>query len=200
MLARLHALFLHRFSPRYNRLAGERKRALFAGLRGPVLEIAAGAGANFEFLPHGIEWTGADPNPHGARYCLPAAEHRGIPAQWATSTAERLPFPNQSFAHVISTLALCSVNDPAAALAEVRRVLRPGGSLVFLEHVAAAPQTPTLRRQRLLRPAFRCCFHCNPVLDTAALLTGAGFASLELERFRLPIPIVGPHIAGRAIR
>lgn len=200
MTGRLHALFLHRFSPRYNRLAGERKRALFASLSGPVLEIAAGSGANFDYLPAAIEWTGADPNPHGAAYCLRAARRHHIPAHWTTAPAENLPFQDESFAHVIATLALCSVHQPAAALAEIHRVLAPGGSFVFLEHVAAPEGSPTLRRQRLLRPIFRCCFHCNPLLDTAALIASAGFASLELDRFRLPIPIVGPHIAGRAIR
>ena len=200
MLARLHALFLHKVSPRYNRLAAARKLRLFAGLSGPVLEVAAGSGANFDYFPPSIEWTGADPNPFGARYCLPAAEARHIPARWTTAPAERLPFPDHAFPTVIATLALCSIHDPAAALAEIRRVLQPGGTYLFLEHVAAPPDTPTRRRQRLPHPLFRCCFHCNPTLDTAALLRQAGFASLELEHFHLPIPIVGPHIAGRAVR
>lgn len=200
MAARLHAFFLHYFSPRYNRLAGGRKRALFAPLSGRVLEVAAGAGANFQYLPPGIQWTGADPNPHGAAYCLRAAARRGIPAEWRTAAAERLPFPDQSFQHVVATLALCSVDDPAAALAEIRRVLVPGGSYLFLEHAIAPPGSATRRRQRLLRPLFRCCFHCNPLLDTGALLARAGFSSLDFEEFRLPIPIVGPHIAGRALR
>jgi ubiquinone/menaquinone biosynthesis C-methylase UbiE len=197
---RLHALFLHRFSPRYNRLAADRKRLLFAHLSGRVLEIAAGSGANFDFLPPSIEWTGTDPNPHGARYCQQAARRHNIPAHWATAPAERLPFDDQSFAHVIATLALCSVSDPATALAEIHRVLVPGGGFLFLEHVAAPAGSPTLRRQRYLRPLFRCCFHCNPLLDTASLIAAAGFASVELDRFHLPIPIVGPHIAGRAVR
>lgn len=200
MLGRLHALFLHRFSPRYNRLAGERKQELFAPLAGPVLEIAAGAGANFAYLPPGIEWTGADPNPHGAHYCLPAARRHGIRARWATAPAERLPFADERFEHVIATLAFCSIPDPAAALREVRRVLKPGGSLIFLEHVAAHPGSATHRRQRLFRPLFRVCFHCNPLLDTGSLLAGAGFTTVEIERFQLPIPIVGPHISGRAVR
>lgn len=200
MAARLHAFFLHYFSPRYNRLAGSRKQALFAGLSGPVLEVAAGTGANFAYLPPAIQWTGADPNRHGEAYCRRAAARRGIPACWRTAPAERLPFPDASFQHVIATLALCSVDHPGDALAEIRRVLAPGGSYHFLEHVAAPPESPTLRRQRLLRPFFRCCFHCNPMLDTGALIARAGFASVEMERFQLPIPIVGPHIAGCARR
>jgi ubiquinone/menaquinone biosynthesis C-methylase UbiE len=200
MASRLHAYFLHHFSPRYNRLAGERKRALFAGLEGPVLEVAAGTGANFHYLPAGIAWTGTDPNPHGARYCLRAAQQRGIPARWETAPAEALPFPAASFRHVIATLAFCSVDDPAAALAEIRRVLEPGGSLHFLEHVAAEEGTKTRRRQRVARPLFRACLHCNPELETGALIGRSGFSRVEYESFRLPIPIVGPHIAGRAVR
>lgn len=200
MASRLHAFFLHYFSPRYNRLAGGRKRDLFAPLHGRVLEVAAGTGANFHYLPAEIEWTGTDPNPHGEAYCLRAAARRGIRAQWRTAHAERLPFPAGSFDHVVATLALCSIGDPAAALAEIRRVLAPGGAYLFLEHVAAPPGSATARRQRLLRPLFQCCFHCNPLLDTGALLARAGFAAADIEEFRLPIPIVGPHIAGRALR
>jgi ubiquinone/menaquinone biosynthesis C-methylase UbiE len=173
---------------------------LFAGLQGDVLEVAAGTGANFDYLPPAIQWTGVDPNPHGARYCLPAAQQRGIPAAWRTAAAERLPFADGAFAHVVATLALCSMPTPAAALAEIRRVLAPGGTFVFLEHVAAESDTPTRRRQRWARPVFRCCFDCDPLLDTASLLERAGFAAVEIERFRLPIPLVGPHIAGFAVR
>lgn len=195
---RLHAFFLNHFSPRYNRLAGGWKQELFAGLRGEVLEIGAGTGANFGYFPPAIRWTGCDPNPHGRGYALRHAARHGIPAGWATAPAESIPFPEARFDAVVCSLTLCSVGCAEKALAEVRRVLRPGAPFVFLEHVAAPEGSPLRRKQRLWRGAFRFCCGCTPDRDTARLLRGAGFARLDLRELSLPIPIVGPHIAGRA--
>jgi ubiquinone/menaquinone biosynthesis C-methylase UbiE len=196
----LHAFLLHHSSPRYNRLAGDVKRELFRPLAGNVLEIGAGAGANFEYFPPGIRWTGADPNRHGRRYALRQAERHGIEARWETVPAERLPFPDGSFDAVAATLTLCSVREPGAALAEIRRVLRPGAPFLFLEHVAAPKGSALRRRQQCLRPLFRFFCGCTPDRDTAALVHGAGFSSLTLRPVNLAIPIVSPHVAGKAIK
>ena len=176
------------------------KRDLFSRLRGEVLEIGAGSGANFEFLPRAIHWTGSDPNPHGQPYAFRNAAARGIAAEWRTSQAEELPFDDGSFDAVLCTLTLCSVREPHRAIAEVRRVLRPGAPFVFIEHVAAPAGSALLRRQRLWSPVFRCCFGCTPDRDTGALLRGVGFSSLEMAEVSLPVPVVAPHIAGIARR
>lgn len=196
----LQCLFLYLFSRKYTVLTGERKRHLFEGTQGNILEIGAGTGANFAYIPARVSWTGVDPNPQSLRYIREAAHRFGHAFEFRQASAESLPFPNASFDSVASTLTLCSVRDPARALDEIRRVLRPGGQLLFMEHVAAATGSRLLRRQRLLGPIFRCLAGCTPDRDTGSLLRAAGFSSLEMEEFTLSLPIVGPHICGRAVR
>ena len=196
----LQCLFLHFFSRRYAALTRQRKLHLFRAIHGNILEIGAGTGANFEFIPRGVHWTGVDPNSRGLRYIREAALRSGHDFEFRTGSAETLPFPDASFDSVACTLTLCSVKDPRVVLEEVRRVLRPGGQLLFMEHVAAAAGSLLLRRQRLLRPVFRCLAGCTPDRDTASLLGAARFSTLEIEEFEVPLPVVSPHICGRAVR
>jgi ubiquinone/menaquinone biosynthesis C-methylase UbiE len=147
-----------------------------------------------------VRWTGVDPNPRSLPYIREAARRSGHEFEFRQASAESLPFPDASFDSVASTLTLCSVRNPALALDEIRRVLRPGGQLLFLEHVAAAAGSRLRRRQRLLRPIFRCLVGCTPDRDTGSLLRAARFSTVEMEEFELSLPIVGPHICGRAVR
>ena len=200
VLNAVQCLFLSRFSRRYEALTRDRKLNLFRGIGGNLLEIGAGTGANFAFLPAGVHWTGIDPNPHSLRYVGVAARRFGREFDFRQGSAESLPFPDASFDSVASTLTLCSVRDPARTLEEIRRVLRPGGQLLLMEHVAAPPGSQLRRRQRVLGPAFRCLAGCTPDRETGALVKAARFSNVELEEFSLPLPIVGPHICGRALR
>jgi ubiquinone/menaquinone biosynthesis C-methylase UbiE len=200
MLDAFQCIFLSLLSRRYNALTGERKLNLFKGIRGNILEIGAGTGVNFAFIPAGVRWIGVDSNPHSLRYIREAAQRSGHEFDFHTGSAESLPFPDASFDSVASTLTLCSMQDPVLALDEIRRVLRPGGQFLFLEHVAAAAGSQLRRRQRLLRPVFRCLAGCTPDRDTGSLIRAARFSSVEMEQFVLPLPIVGPHICGRAVR
>ena len=200
MVYALQCAFLAYFSRKYTALAGERKRALFEGIRGNMLEIGAGTGVNFAYIPAGVRWVGVDPNPRSLDHIRAAARQSGHEIDFRLGSAESLPFPDASFDSVASTLALCSVRDPALALDEIRRVLRPGGQLLFMEHVAATAGSRLRRRQRLLSPLFRCLLGCTPDRDTGSLIKAARFANVDLEEFTLPLPIVGPHVFGRAVR
>lgn len=197
---RVHAFLLSRFAPRFNRMSAEVKARLLGQAEGDVLEIGAGTGANFSYFPPGIRWTGCDPNPAGRGYSERAAALAGIPASWHSAGAEQLPFDAGRFDAIVATLTLCSVQSPERALDEIHRVLRPGGVFLFLEHVAAEPSSPLLRRQKCWAPTFHFLAGCRPDQDTAALVARAGFSELQIERLTLPLPIVGPHIAGRAIK
>jgi SAM-dependent methyltransferase len=185
----------------YERLVAERKRALLAPLGGTVLEIGPGTGTNLAYFAPGIRWLGIEPNPYMERYLQREAERLGRAIEVRGGTAERLDLMDASVDAVVSTLVLCSVRDQARALAEVRRVLKPGGRFVFLEHVAA-PRGSWLRRaQRAVRPLWRLLGDgCFPDRETWQAIGRAGFAEVRLDRFQLPLPIMAPHIGGWAVR
>lgn len=197
----IYAALLERFDRRYAPLVAERKRRLLGELAGTVIEIGAGTGANLPFLNGGVRWLGVDPNPATHRYVERKARQLGLEARLVEGRAERLPFESASADAVVSTLVLCGVADQRAVLEEILRVLKPGGRFVFLEHVAAEPGTATRRRQRLVRPVWSLLADgCRPDRETWRAIESAGFSHLAYERFRLPLPIAGPHIAGVAIK
>ncbi len=170
------------FNERYNRLVGPRKRKLFGDLSGPVLEIGAGTGSNLKYLPKDAVWY-------------------GIEAEFSLGRAEDLPARDSSMDAVVATLVLCSVKDPRQALREILRVLKPGGRFVFIEHVAAAEGTSTRRRQNWISPMWRLLADgCHPNRETWRFIDQAGFAGVDYERFRVNLPVAGPHIAGLATK
>jgi ubiquinone/menaquinone biosynthesis C-methylase UbiE len=179
------------------------RRALLAGARGRVLEIGGGTGANLPFYPAGVEEVViTEPEEPMARRAERKLAEHSLPARIVHAPAEELPFEDGSFDFAVSTLVLCTVNDPARALSEIRRVLKPDGRLLFLEHVRS--RNPKLARwQDRLQPLqYRLghgC-HCNrPTLDS---ITRAGFSVDEVEhdRVKKAPPIVRPLIVGAAGR
>ena len=196
---RLQAWLLSGTNRRYEALVADEKRALLQPLDGTVLEIGPGGGNNLAFLRRGVHWIGVEPNPFFHDRLRARGERLDIDVDVRAATAEALPVADQSVDAVISSLVLCSVRDPAATLREVRRVLRPGGRFVFIEHVAAPHGSGLRVAQHALRPIWRALSDgCNPDRDTGGLIEAAGFADVELRRFTLPVPIMGPHIAGVA--
>lgn len=200
---RLFARWYDRLTVEHEACVRERKRRLFADLRGDVLEIGAGTGANVALLPPGVRWIAVEPNPYMRDELLAKAEQAGVPVELRAGHGEELPAADGSVDAVISTLVLCSVDDPARVLREVRRVLRPGGRFVFLEHVAAPTGTPLRLLQRLARPVWRFLADgCRPDRETERDLRAAGFRSVDLEAWRLPwrvsLGVVAPHVAGVA--
>ena len=195
--ARLFAWSLAHAGDADRRLYGDRKARLFEGVGGTVVEIGAGAGPNADHLAPGTRWLVAEPNVHFHAGLRRRAAARGLRLELLGGDAQALPLPDASADAVVSTLVLCSVADPAAALAEARRVLRPGGRLVFLEHVAGKGALGRWQR-RLRVPWGWLADGCDPHRDTAAAIQAAGFEHVEMERFRAPLGLVAPHIAGTA--
>jgi SAM-dependent methyltransferase len=179
---------------------GAHRRALLRQASGRVLEIGAGTGANLPHYPELPALTLAEPDGAMRRRLAPRAAAATFPVEVLDAPAERLPLADASVDTVVSTAVLCSVDDPARALAEARRVLRPGGRLLFLEHVRAEGRRARL--QDRLTPAWRRVnAGCHLNRDTVAAIRAAGFAVATLRRLDdVPAPpILRPLVAGVAV-
>ena len=205
--ARLFAWSLGHADHTQHRLYADRKRALFTQIEGRagsapvVVEIGAGTGLNAAFLPTGARWVVVEPNVHFHGRIREAAQAHGLTVDLRDGAAELLPVADGEADAVVSTLVLCSVADVSRSLAEARRVLRPGGRFVFVEHVAAPPGSLLRRVQRFVRqPWGWLADGCRPDQDTGRRLAEAGFADLQMDAFRVSGGVVAPHIAGVATR
>lgn len=202
---RLFASSLASSEVHQDRIYGTFKKPLFSDLSGQVLEIGAGAGSNLSFIPADVEWTGVEPNPFMHRYILQKAKQLGLTVSVRTENAEELSLPNGQFDFVISTLVLCSVKDPARALSEIRRVLKPGGRFLFIEHVIAPLETRLHTAQRVIRPVWKWIADgCIVDRDTSILIEQAGFSETRIESIMPRVPItafvIRPHIMGVAVK
>jgi SAM-dependent methyltransferase len=185
----------------FDRLLGPHKRRLLVDLPPTVVELGSGVGANLRYLAPGSTLVAVEPNPAMHRRLRRAARRRGVDLEVHAVPAERTELPDASADAVISSLVLCSVSDPEQVLAEVRRVLRPGGRFVFVEHVAAPDGTAVRRLQRWVRRPWAWCFEgCSCERDLAGALRSAGFESVDVHAYRLRSPFLpfNPQIAGVA--
>ena len=180
----------------------EMRKSLIAGASGDVLEIGGGTGANLGYYgTAGVKsLTVTEPEPPMLKRLERKAREQNSQATVLRAPAEDLPFEDASFDTVVSTLVLCGVDDQPRVVREFRRVLRPGGRLIFIEHVRS--DDPRLaKKQDRMNPVnrFMVCCDCNrPTLDT---IRSTGFEVTELEQTELPKapPFVRPLIIGTAI-
>lgn len=178
------------------------RRNLVDGLHGAVLDVGAGTGANFPFLAvrslaePSLAVYAADPDPHMLCRARRRADRLGLRVTFLEAPAEALPLADASMDAVLLTLVLCTAGAPEAALAEVRRVLRPGGSLRFLEHVRAEGAAGRWQ-QRLAAPWAAVAGGCRLDRCTGDTLARAGFASLDWKEVPAPFPVLRV-IAGSA--
>ncbi|MEZ4220093.1 MAG: class I SAM-dependent methyltransferase [Polyangiaceae bacterium] len=167
-----------------HRMLGPRKRALFADLPSRVLEIGPGLGANFRYYPAGTHVLALEPSPFMHEGLRRTADEFELELEILPSFAERLELPDESVDAVVGTLVLCSVRSPEQVMAQVLRVLTPGGRFYFLEHVAG--RAGTLRRgvQHALAPPWRVMFDgCEPNRDTRAVIEATGFSEVDVEDY-----------------
>jgi len=176
----------------------DRRRELLAGARGRTVELGAGTGLNFAHYPEAVdELILTEPFPPMAGRLR---ERTGDAATVIEAPADRLPIPDASVDTVVSTLVLCTVDDVPATLAEVARVLKPGGRLLFAEHVRS--EDPKLARwqDRLERPWKFVGHGCHPNRDTVAAISASPLEIEPVERGELPKapPIARPLVVGSA--
>jgi ubiquinone/menaquinone biosynthesis C-methylase UbiE len=178
----------------------EIRREALAGARGRTIDIGAGTGINLGLYPAEVgELVLAEPDPHMIKHLRAKAGGSGAAIVEAPATI--LPFEDDSFDTAVFTLVLCTVPDPAAALAEAARVLRPGGRLLFVEHVRSESQGLARWQDRLEGPwrflGDGC--HCNR--DTVANIEASPFEIEKVEKGELPKapPLVRPLVHGSAV-
>ena len=201
----------HVFAAMYDRMVGkieraglaEHRRALLAGASGDVLEIGGGTGANLEYYGDTVcSLTLVEPEKPMLKRLERHVEQRAPKAKVLRAPAEDLPFNDASFDVVVSTLVFCTVDDVPRALRELRRVLRPRGKLLFIEHVRSDDEKLARTQDRMLPINVRIGHGCHPNRRTLDSIRDAGFeiASLERDTLKHTPKFIRPLIVGVATR
>jgi len=173
-----------------SRMLPLRRRAL-AGVSGTVVELGFGSGANLEAYPPAVERVLAiEPSDVGTAMAAKRMAASPIPVERVGLDGERLPLDDASVDSVVSTWTLCTIPDAAAALAEARRVLRPGGTFTFLEHGLSSDERVARRQHRYNGVQRRIAGGCNLDRDINALVRDAGFTIDEGSTFTIAGPKV----------
>ncbi len=202
-----HPLFARLYDRLSRRAEGqgiaEHRRELLTGLTGRVVEVGAGNGLNFAHYPTIVsEVLAVEPEPYLRARAAEAARTAPVPVRVLDGLADSLPLEDASVDAAVASLVLCSVPDQHQALAELHRVLRPGGQLRFYEHVRA--DTPVLAAAQRAADALiwpRIAGGCHTTRDTAAAITQAGFTLEAVCSFRFPPAfLANPHLLGIARR
>jgi ubiquinone/menaquinone biosynthesis C-methylase UbiE len=197
------------FSAMYDRLlagtedAGmrDRRREMLAQARGRTIDVGAGTGANLGLFPEGLsEIVMAEPDPHMIKHLRPKLTAANADIELVEAGAERLSFADDSFDTVVFTLVLCTVPDPTAALAEAARILKPGGQMLFIEHVRADAPGLAAWQDRLEAPWKLFADGCRCNRDTVANIEASPLSVELVEHGELPKspPLVKPLVWGRA--
>lgn len=180
---------------------GQWRTDLLKDLSGAVLEIGAGTGATLALYPKTVNRiVMCEPDPHMRRK-LEAKRGMAANVEISDSSIQDLFFKENSFDAVVCSLVLCSVPDQQVALAQIRRVLKPRGRLVFLEHVAAEGKPNRLKWQRRIEPVWKHLMgNCHLTRRTEAAIEAAGFRieRIQRESMRKALPVCRPSIRGVA--
>lgn len=191
------ALYDRIIAPSERAWISDARRELLAGLQGNVLELGAGTGANFQHYSPGVTVVAVEPNPHMLKRAAARAAAAPVPVALKQGDAQRLPLPDGAFDAVVATFVFCSIANPAHALAEVRRVAKPGASLLLIDHVQAKAPLKRLilnlwnPMQQLLGDG------CHSNRETARTIREAGFLVEEEREIARELGVV-PYVRIRA--
>jgi SAM-dependent methyltransferase len=184
---RFNAWFLNALDGYMHRKYADIKSELLGEAPPVIVELGSGAGPNMRYLPRGTHLIAVEPNRHFHPALKRKAKRYGISLDLRTIVGEALDLPEDSVDFAFSTLVLCTVADPDAVLAEVRRVLKPGGRFVCVEHVVAPSGSAIGRLQRVIHRPWKWVFEgCDLCRDTGSTLRRAGFSSVQVQPLVLP--------------
>jgi ubiquinone/menaquinone biosynthesis C-methylase UbiE len=166
----------------------ERKKCL-AHVTGNVLEVGFGSGHNLPFYPSTVQRVVAiDPSTHSARLARKRIAAAPFPVEYVPLMGEHIDAPDASFDSIVSTYTLCTIPDPVAALAQMRRVLKPEGRFFFVEHGRSAEPKVQRWQDRLNGFQRTMCGGCNMNRDIAHLVRTAGFSFDQIDQYYVPGP------------
>lgn len=182
---------------------GKRKKALLKNHPDEIIEIGAGYGANFRYMRKGTKVIAIEPNESLHKVLERRALKFGITLEIHEGGAEKILMPDHSAGLVLSSLVLCSVEDPQKVVSEVNRVLKQHGKFVYIEHVRANNHSWICSVQKILKKPWEWFFDgCHVTRDTSSTIRQAGFSEIEEEQFSnrtIFVPVI-PHIAGAAYK
>lgn len=181
------------------------RKELLSGISGSVLDVGAGTGINLPLYPKTVKRVVlSEPDPHmRAKLDNKIDSDGSVPAEVCGGSLESLPFADGEFDVVACMLVLCSVPDPNRAISEIRRVLRPAGRLIFIEHVAADEHSTTLKWQKRLEPLWRqVSGNCHFTRRTEQAILDGGFRIETIHRdpMQSTLPLTRATIRGVAVR
>ena len=184
-------------------LFGKSKRALFKNHPETVIEIGSGAGANMRYLRKGTKLIAIEPNIHMHANLKESAKKYEIDLEIKSLIGESIDLADNSCDFVVSTLVLCTVENPIQCIQQIKRILKPSGVFVFIEHVKAKDNSILAFFQNLIHKPWHWFFEgCNTNRDTKSILESSGFSSLDLKYYNLYSPFIPiiPQIHGKAIK
>lgn len=183
---------------------GDHKKDLFKDLSGVVVEVGPGTGINFRYFPSSItEWIGIEPNEAFSSMLMTKAKQFGINAKLISGDAAHVPLADNSVDAVLCTLVLCSVEDPCKTIAEMKRILKPGGRLIFIEHVASSAQTMLRTVQNVVNPLNKLIADgCNCNRETWLHFEQGGFSEIAFIHHRMneAFAVHAPHVLGYVVK
>ena len=201
---KFEAWVLDATAARIHKQHGVAKAEAIGALTGTVVELGPGTGANMRYYAPGVKVIAIEPNPAMHPKLRESAAEHGVDLEIRTLRGEHIDVADGEADAVVGTLVLCGVDDPEQVVSEVLRVLRPGGTYFFLEHVVAPEGTMIRRVQKLVKRPHRWAFNgCEVDRDTTALLEHAGFSAISIES--VDVGLAGGmycpnHIIGTATR
>lgn len=161
---------------------GDRKTAVIGSMTGTVVELGPGTGANMRYYADGVHVIAIEPNPHMHEMLSAAAEQYDVDLEIRSLRGESIDVDDGTADGVVGTLLLCGVEDPSSVIAEAHRVLRPGGTYFFLEHVHAPDGSGMRRVQRVVKRPHEWLFNgCRIDQDSGSLLRAGPFDSIDFD-------------------